>query len=465
MSMTTLVDVSLSDGQTAAWGGGASTAMLLGTMNSLGNARLAAIEVLSPAVIAQCVSHDENPLQRVAALCERANGTPMRATVNLLPAHGHLDVLSDEALNTWLRLLAKSGISEVVLIDPQLDFQRLGNAVQMALENGLTATAALPYVDDHEHGDTHYSAVASRLAQTGAQRIMLRDEAGLLHVDRLPGLLAALRSGVDGKPLDLHTRCHTGLGPQVALEAIRLGIDRLDAALPAVANGASASSLSLLVRSAALLELPLQSPDQDRIKEAQAQLAAVADQEGFAESLPWAFDLSPYEHQLPGEIAAEALQALRERGRLADLFEFSRECTRIRQELGQPPMLQPFAQAIARQALEHLDGGPRFATLQPALRRWLQGCYGPINTSLISLQQRIGAVANPSRAVNLPVAEEALAALVCGCPALPPLQKLHYEVRTPEQALSHGLLQRWPHYTALSVTGPGLSIHLEHSKG
>ncbi|RON24745.1 hypothetical protein BK660_03510 [Pseudomonas brassicacearum] len=465
MNMTTLVDVSLTDGQTCAWNGAAGTAMLLGTMNSLGHARLAAIEVLSPAVIAQCIQRDENPLQRVAALRERANGTPLRATVNLLPAHGYLDVLAGETLDTWLRLLATSGVSEVVLIDPQLDLSRLGDAVQKAQAHGLSAIATLPYIDDHQHSNAWYATSAAQLAQTGAQRIMLRDEAGLLHVDRLPELLAALRSGVDGKPLDLHTRCHTGLGPQVALEAIRLGIDRLDAALPVVANGASAPSLPLLTRSAALLELPLQPPDLGRLNEAQAQLAAVADQEGFAESLPWAFDLAPYEHQLPGEIAAQAMHALRERGRLADLFEFSHECTRIRQELGNPPMLQPFAQAIARQALEHLDARPRFATLQPALRRWLQGCYGPIDTSLTSLQERIGAVANPCRPINVPATEEALAALICGCPALPPVQKLHYEVRSPEQALTHGLLQRWPDYTVLSVTGPGLSIHLEHSKG
>ncbi|MNI23391.1 Methylmalonyl-CoA carboxyltransferase 5S subunit [compost metagenome] len=309
MSMTTLVDVSLSDGQTAVWGGAASTAMLLGTMNSLGHARLAAIEVLSPAVIAQCVSREENPLQRVAALRERANGTPLRATVNLLATHGYIDVLSGEALDTWLRMLARHGISEVVLIDPQLDFQRLDSAVHMALANGLTVTVALPYIDDREHSDAHYSAAAARLVQTGAQRIMLRDEAGLLHVDRLPGLLSALRDGLDGTPLDLHTRCHTGLGPQVALEAIRLGIERLDATLPCVANGASTPALPLLVRSAALLELSLQAPDADRVKEAEAQFTAVADQQGFPESQPWAFDLAPYEHQLPGEIAADAMQA------------------------------------------------------------------------------------------------------------------------------------------------------------
>jgi oxaloacetate decarboxylase alpha subunit len=464
MSMTTLVDVSLSDGQTAVWNGAANSAMLLGTMNALGHARLAAIDVMSSAVIAQCLSRQENPLQRIAALRERANGTPLRATVNLLPAHGYIDVLSGEALDTWLRVLARHGISEVVLIDPQLDFQRLDSAVHMALANGLNVTAALPYVDADDHSNARYSAAAARLAKSGAQRIMLRDEAGLLHVDRLPGLLSALRDGANGTPLDLHTRCHTGLGPQVALEAIRLGIERLDAALPCVANGASTPALSLLVRSAALLELPLQAPNADRIKEAEAQFADVADQQGFCESQPWAFDLAPYEHQLPAEIAADTLQALRSRGRLADLFEFARECTRIRQELGHPPMLQPFAQAIARQALEHLDCAPRYATLQPPLRRWLQGCYGSIETSLACLQQRIGAVATPCRPIP-PSTEEALVALICGCPVLPPFHKLEYEIRTPEQALTQGLLQRWPNYTVLSVTGPGLSIHLEHSKG
>lgn len=464
MNMTALVDVSLSDGQTAAWGGAPGTAMLLGTANALGRARLAAIEVLSPAVIAQCLARGENPLQRVSALRECAGDTPLRATVNLLPAHGRLDVLEGELLAAWLSLLARHGISEVVLIDPQLDLPRFSQALQAAQASGLVAIAALPYVDDPRSDDAYYAAAAIQLAQAGAQRIMLRDEAGLLHVDRLPGLLSALRGALDTTPLDLHTRCHTGLGPQVALEALRRGIDRLDAALPCVANGASTPSLALLIRSAALLGLPLQTPEQERIEEAQARLTGVADQEGFPESLPWAFDLAPYLHQLPGEIAGEAMQALRERGRWADLFEFAHECTRIRQELGNPPMLQPFAQGIARQALAHLDGGSRYATLQPALRRWLQGCYGPSITSRPDLQQRVGAVAGP-RLAAVPGSDEALAALIGGCHALPAQQALHYEIRTPEQALTAGLLQRWPNYSVLSVTGSGLSIHLEHIKG
>ena len=64
-----------------------------------------------------------------------------------------------------------------------------------------------------------------------------------------------------------------------------------------------------------------------------------------------------------------------------------------------------------------------------------------------------------------PRSDEALAALIGGCHALPAQQALHYEIRTPEQALTAGLLQRWPNYSVLSVAGPGLSIHLEHSKG
>src|SRR6516165_9540719 len=112
MSVTAFVDVSFTDGQSAAWGSAPNTAMLLAPMSSLASARLAAIEVLSPAVIAQCLARDENPLQRLHALHQLAGATPLRAAVNLLLDHGRCDVLGGEVLGAWLRLLARLGVTE-----------------------------------------------------------------------------------------------------------------------------------------------------------------------------------------------------------------------------------------------------------------------------------------------------------------------------------------------------------------
>jgi oxaloacetate decarboxylase alpha subunit len=465
MSNTAFVDVSLTDGQSAAWGGALATPMALEPMGSLANAGMVAIEALSPTVIAQCLARGENPLQRLSALRERAGATPLRVSVNLLPDHGRCDVLRGDALKAWLAILARLGASEALIIDPLLDSERLEEALGLSRAAGLTAIAALPYLGDADHDDAYYASRAAQLAAMGAERVMLRDEAGLLHADRVASLIPALAAALGEVPLDLHTRCQTGLGPQVVLEAARLGVHRIDTALPCVANGASVPSLPLLVHSAALIGVKVVAPDAARVADAQARLAAVADQEGFSQSLPWAFDLAPYIHQLPGEVAAEAIHRLR--GHQSDLHPFARECERIRQELGSPPMLQPFARAIAVQALAHLEGEPRYATLQPGVRRLLQGIYAGVAPGPGELRRRVGSAARP-RVPHSPLGDDnALLALIGGiAPAAPPAWQpsLQYEHLTPERALARGLLQRWHSYAGLSVRGPSLSIAFEHKE-
>jgi oxaloacetate decarboxylase alpha subunit len=463
VSGVSFVDVSVTDGQSAAWSGALETSMLLAPMASLGGARLAAIEVLSPAVLAQCIARGEHPLQRIAALRERAGGTPLRAAVSLLPAHGRCDILAGDLLAGWLRLLARHGVAEVLLVDPLMSAARLREALQLARGAGLTAIAALPYSGDPARDDAYHAAWADRLAAAGASRIMLRDESGLLHLDRAATLIPALRAALGGTPLDFHTRCHTGLGPQVVLEAVRLQVDRIDTALPCVANGASAPSLPLLVRSAKRLGLPIHAPDAERVAEAQARLEAVGGQEGFPESRPWAFDLAPYIHQLPGEVAAEAMRSLR--AARTGVYAFAHECEQVRRDLGSPPMLQPFARAIARQALAHVTGTPRYATLEPAIRRILQGVHAELAPLREDLRERVGLVSAPRLASDGVADDAALLARVAGIvpAALPPWRELRYEAMTPEEALVRGLLRRWNSYSVLSVTGPGLAVRLEHS--
>jgi oxaloacetate decarboxylase (Na+ extruding) subunit alpha len=462
MSETAFADVSFTDAQTAAWGGAVCTAAMLAPMSSLGKARLAAIEVLNPAVLAQCVSRGENPLQRLDALRERAGGTPLRAAVNLLPDHGRCDVMVGDVIKAWMQLLARHGVAEALIVDPLLNIARFAEALRFARDSGLVAIAALPYAEDATRDDAYYTDRAIELVAAGAKRVMLRDEAGLLDVDRIATLIPALRAALGSIPLDLHTRCHTGLGPQVALEAVRLKVDRIDAALACVANGASAPSLSLLLRSAARLGLAVRTPASDAAAEAQARLAAVGEQEAYAQSLPWAFELAPYIHQLPGEVAAESTAALR--ARRIDAHAYAHECEHIRRELGSPPMLQPFARAIARQALAHCSGEPRYATLEPMLRRMLQGVYPELQAAREDLRQRVGISAGPRVPQTAPDDESALLALVAGIEpaAAPPWRELQYEILTPEDALARGLLARWAAYAELSVTGPGIAVRLAH---
>ncbi|SFN51335.1 hypothetical protein [Variovorax sp. OV329] len=476
-------DVSLTDGQTARWGGGMTTPMALAIASRLAAARPAAIEVASATTLAQCAARGEDPFQRIELLRERCPGVALRAAVSLLTEHGKrgADVVPSELTVLLLGELAQRGISEILLIDPLLSIERIASALQEARALGLLAIAALPFTLDAECTDDALQAQARRLAAAGAGRVMLRDEAGLLTPERLAALLPALRAALGAVPLDLHVRCVTALGPMLALEAVRIGIDGLDTGFAPLANGPSVPALGTLLKSMRLLTLGAQPPEQQLqdIAQADRQLAELADRHGFEAGHAWVFDLAPYAHQLPGDVAAQFMRRLREQGLAHRVHAFANECALIRDELGSPPMLAPFARPIAEQALAHLQGGPRYAEIRPGVRRALQQVYGATAGSAEPrLVQRVGWLpatqttsADALRAAHPRVGDAALViAQVCGiapekaaAPAVP--ESLRYVPTAPEDALLAGLTARAARYAQLEVHGPGVSIQLQGIQG
>ena len=476
-----VTDVSLTDGQSARWGGALTTPMALAVAGRLAAARPAAIEVLSPSTLRQCVALGEDPWQRTELLRERCPGIPLRAVVNLVTeATRAADIISLEVATLWLKELVRRGVSEVLLIDPMMDIDRLGAMIATARSLGLDPVAALCVTQSVPRSDNEMRKQAKDLAKSGAARVMLRDEGGLLTTDRLSTLLPALRAAVADLPLDLHLRCQTGLGPMLAIEAVRLGVDGLDTVFAPVANGPSLQALGTLLKSLQLLGLGSSGEQRlHAVREADRLLEELADRHGFGRADPWAFDLAPYQHQLPGDVAAVAMRHLTELGLAHRLHAFANECALVRSEIGAPPMLAPFAGPIAEQALLHLQGTSRYAEIRPGVRRAIQQAYGravaPIDTGLL---MRVGALPNSPRPTLAalralyPAATDAslVLAQVCGvkpdAQARPkPLEALRYVATTPEDCLLAGLTARAARYRRLRVRGPGVSIELQTAEG
>ncbi|MDM0015794.1 hypothetical protein QTH87_25370 [Variovorax sp. J22P168] len=474
-------DVSLSDGQSARWAGAMTTPMALAVASRIADTEVAVIEIASPATLRQCLGRNEEPWQRIALLRERCRGVRLRAAISLFTEHGRrgADVVSASVATLWLRELAAHGVSEVLHSDPFGDVERLAPVLDTARTLGLVAIAALPYVP--EQADKALGVRAQALALAGASRVMLRDDAGLLTADRLATLLPALRSGLGATPLDLHLRCQTALGPMLATEAVRLGIDGLDTAFAPLANGPSVPSLGTLLRSLRLLGIgaPASAQRLHAVAEVDRQLAEIANEQGFPSGAAWVFDLAPYAHQLPGDDAAWAMERLSALGLTHRLHAFSNECARVRSDLGQPPMQAPFARAIAEQALLHLQDLPRYSEIRPGVRRALQQIHAAAPAAVdASLARRVGALppSPPSSAAALrktwPGASDAALVIAQACGVSPGSQptpaapdSLRYQPATPAEALLAGLTARATRHAQLGVEGPGVSIQLQGSEG
>jgi oxaloacetate decarboxylase (Na+ extruding) subunit alpha len=476
-------DVSLTDGQSARWDGAMTTPMMLAVAGRLAATRPAAIEIASAATLQQCVARGEDPWQRIELLRERCPGLVLRAAVSLLTDHGKLgvDVISTDVATLCLRELAQRGVSEIVLIDPLVAIERIAPVIKAANALGLTTIAALPFLEDTTHSDSYLQAQAAALAKAGAARVMLRDEAGLLTADRVVTLLPALRAGLRATPLDLHLRCQTALGPLVALEALRIGIDGLDTAFAPLANGPSVPALGTLLKSLRLLGLgaPASPQSLHAVGEADRALAELTDRHGFEPGRAWVFDLAPYAHQMPGDVAAQFVRRLAALGLGHKLHAFANECARVRADVGGPPMLAPFARPIAEQALLHLQGKPRYAELRPGVRRALQQAHGPTSGTVDArLVRRVGTLPKSStqaveavRAAYPAAGDAALViALICGVapealPASASPEALRYVGASPADALLAGLTARAAPYAQLCVHGPGVAIELQSTEG
>jgi len=478
-----LTDVSLTDGQAVVWAGGMTTPMVGALARQMAAAKPSAIEVCSPATMRQCVARGEDPWQRIDLVRARCPGLALRAVLGLVTDHGKrgADLISQDLAVQWLRQLAQHGVGEVLVIDPWLDMQRVGPLLSEATRLGMAPTVALHFSADIGLTDTILCEQAAAAASGGAARVMLRDESGVMTPDRLATLLPALRQALGATPLDLHLGCQTGLGPLVALEAVRLGVDGLDTAFAPLANGASLPSLGNLVKSSRLLGLDtavdgVSLPAIDAVND---ELVAFAERHGFPAATPWAFTLQTYVHQLPGAVAADFIARVDALACSPKLGAFAEECARIRGELGQPAMVAPFARSIAEQAWLHLQGLPRYAELRPGVRRIVQQVYGSTPGAIdIGLARRVGRIAKPrplplkTLRVRHPRATDAslLLSQVCGVhpmslPSPDATDALFYVATTPADALVEGLAARAARFGQIKVSGPGLALEMRAAEG
>ncbi len=462
MAELAFTDCTLTTGDNAVWGGRLTGPMALRLARRLGRAGLAAIEVLDPETIAACIRRGENPWRRVEDIAAACPGTPLRARISPLTAHGaggH-DVLDAQDLAEWARRLAGAGVDEILCDDPLDAPGRLAAMLASVRAAGARPLAVL----DFEAGadDAAHAARAAELVQAGAEGVQLCDEAGTLTTDRLPGLLAALEGALDGGALSLHPGCASGLGPQVAFAALAAGVERLDVALPSLANGPSLPSALNLLRGAPAAGVEATGPDMAALQAAEDWLAEAAAREGWQPSSPWNFDLAPWIHRLPGAALAP-LEELHEQGGL--LHPFAHEAARVAREAGALPPRPPFAAAIARQALWHVTGrgGERWARIHPVLARAVRGAHGALPGApapeLAARLGRIGADTAPPAPLTGGLEHR------IGGPATGATAPDGYAETSPAEALALGLLAHMGAggFAHVAVTGPGLSISLSSS--
>ena len=333
-----------------------------------------AMEAFGGATFETQVRRREDPWAYLRKLNKATPNTPVQALIrgqNLVANRN----FADDVVELFIKHSAKNGIDVFRVFDPLNDLRNMEAAIGAALKARKKVQGTLCYAVSPAHNLELWVSVAKGLVDMGCHEIVVKDTSGLLSPQATWELVTALKEAAK-VPIDVHSHCSSGMAPMAYMAAVEAGAEILDVAMSPLAWGTSQPAAESVV--AALqggeydtgLDLDKMwdvQHDVESLRQKHAdELSRVADR----------VDASILRYHLPGatlEDIHRQLGAHDASGRLAEVLE---EVSRVRLELGYPPLVAPIRQMIATQAVYNVLGGERYATVTQELKDYLQGLYG-----------------------------------------------------------------------------------------
>ncbi|MGE5303767.1 MAG: hypothetical protein ACM3TN_10595 [Alphaproteobacteria bacterium] len=374
MSEVRFVDTTLRDGQASLWAENMRTGMMLLVAERLDRAGFQGIEIIAASHVKKCVRElRENPFERIRLLAGKIKKTALRAlgSARISP----FELTPDSVLDLWYERMFANGIRELRIMDAANDAASWRKSVERARRVGLGTILNLTFSVSPKHTDKYYARKAGEAAALRPDIISLKDPGGLLTPERTKIIVPAIRRNAPGIPFDLHTHCTTGLGPLCALEAIKLGVEIVDTAVPPLANASSNPSIFNVAMNARALGYSAVIDD-EALASVARDLEFIAKREGFPIGEPLEYDYSQFVHQVPGGMISNLRYQLKNLGMLHRLDEVLEETVRVRADLGYPIMVTPLSQFVGSQAAINVIQGERYKEVTDQVLQYALGYWG-----------------------------------------------------------------------------------------
>lgn len=376
-----LIDVTLRDAHQCLWATRMTTAMMRDIAPRLDRAGFEAIDLVGGAVFDVCVRYlREDPWERMRLLASWVRETPL-----IIHTRGQslftFEFFADDVVELAAARFAANGMRYHTPYDALNDMRNLEIPIKAAKRHGLYVAGGLVFTYSPVHTDDYYVGKARELVKLGVDAIFLKDASGLLTPERVATLVPAVKKVLGDRPLQLHTHCNSGLAPYVVLQAVEYGVDVVHTATSTLANGVSHAPTERVVANLRRRGHAV-GIDLERIEEVAECLATIARQEKKPVGTPNEYDEFHFQHQCPGGMVSNLAYQLETMGLRDRLEEILEEAWHVREDLGYPIVVSPFAQYIVTQAVLNVvgrdKGRARYDTVPDEVRLYVRGGYGEI---------------------------------------------------------------------------------------
>jgi oxaloacetate decarboxylase alpha subunit len=389
MAAIQLVETSLRDGNQCLWAAlGVDTARTLTIAPVMDRVGFKAIDFTTSTHMGVAVRYkQEDPWQRIRLMAKAAPNTPLQFLSTGFRFISW-ETANPEFMALAYRTLVNNGIGRFALADPMNDLDGNLAAARMAKEGGAHyVVAALVYTLSPIHDDDHYVERAKALAASpDVDALYIKDPGGLLTPGRARTLIPAIVAAIGGKPLELHAHCTIGLAELCYMDAPDRGVSAVQCASGAASDGTSNPPSERVVANLRELGHTIDIDDA-ALAEVGRYFTRLAEAEGLPAGRPQAFDAAYLHHQLPGGMVGTMRRHLAEH-RIAHVEQkVIEELGRVREELGWPIVMTPFAQMVLTQAVMNITGKERYEVIPDEIVRYALEKFGrpnrPIDTNVM----------------------------------------------------------------------------------
>ena len=271
--------------------------------------------------------------------------------------------------------MARAGVSEVRISDSWNDPADWAWRVRQAKAAGLKPLINLIYTVSPRHTDQYYAAKIREAFALDVYRVIFKDPGGILTPERTRTVVPAVLAAADGRTVELHTHCTTGLGTLCCLEAIKAGMVNINAAIPPLADGSSNPSIfNVAMNARALGYNPV--IDQAPLRHVAKHFTACATQENLPIGKTPEYNYPQYVHQIPGGMISNLRYQLRRVGMEDKIDQTLEEAAQVRADFGYPIMVTPLSQFVGSQAAINVIVGERYTQVTDQTIEYAMGIWG-----------------------------------------------------------------------------------------
>jgi len=336
-----------------------------------------AVECWGGATFDSCLRFlNEDPWERLRKLRDGFKNTKLQMLFRGQNILGYRPY-ADDVVEYFVQKSVANGIDIIRIFDCLNDLRNLSTSVKAAKKETAHAQVALSYTLGDAYTLEYWVKKAKQIEAMGADSICIKDMAGLLLPYQAEELVTALKENVD-LPLGLHTHYTSGVASMTYLKAVEAGMDIIDCAISPFALGTSQPATEVMVET--FKDTPYDAGyDQQMLAEIADYFRPYRDEciaNGLLDPKNLGVDIKTLLYQVPGGMLSNLTSQLKEQNAEDKFYEVLKEIPRVRQDLGEPPLVTPSSQIVGTQAVFNVLMGERYKLVPKETKDILSGKYG-----------------------------------------------------------------------------------------